>query len=187
MGYTPVFSGGFIFTNAALSGSGLRDSVSAVRRDFRALTVAGIRTWGPMNVALFTFIPAHLRVAFSMVAHYFYIVMLATWMSGFLGRFMATCDEFRQLVTDAVTGRGGKTGSNTVDATTADATTAAPVASPSAAASVTGLTRTDGLEAGEAPFTRGAYNERDVVNDVAGQIVTESGSPGLAGDKEQLL
>ena len=260
--YTPVFSGGFIFTNAALSGSGLRDSVSAVRRDFRALTVAGIRTWGPMNVALFTFIPAHLRVAFSMVVHYFYIVMLATWMSGFLGRFMATCDEFRQLVTDAVTGRGGKTGSNTVDATTADATTAAPVASPSAAmaatatlaaaitgcdvatvaatvtaatftstatsaaagvlsdgdgdllndgdslksdgvtdlilpdgivaaaaaaASVTGLTGTDGLEAGEAPFTRGAYSERDVVNDVAGQIVTESGSPGVAGDKEQLL
>merc|ERR1712216_331933 len=135
--YTPVFSGGFIFTNAALSGSGLRDSVSAVRRDFWALTVAGIRTWGPMNVALFTFIPAHLRVAFSMVAHYFYIVMLATWMSGFLGRFMATCDEFRQLVTDAVTGRGGKTGSNTVDATTADATTAAPVASPSAAMAAT--------------------------------------------------
>merc|ERR1712216_430189 len=135
--YTPVFSGGFIFTNAALSGSGLRDSVSAVRRDFWALTVAEIRTWGPMNVALFTFIPAHLRVAFSMVAHYFYIVMLATWMSGFLGRFMATCDEFRQLVTDAVTGRGGKTGSNTVDATTADAATAAPVASPSAAMAAT--------------------------------------------------
>ena len=61
------------------------------------------------------------------------------------------------------------------------------VSAAAAAASVTGLTGTDGLEAGQAPLTRGAYSEREVVNDFAGQIVTESGSPGVAGDKEQLL
>jgi hypothetical protein len=86
--YTPLYSGGFIAMNAALSGVGPRAMMSRLRRDFVTVTRAGISTWGPLNVLIFSLIPVHLRVVVSMASHYVYLVFLAMWDSGLLGHFL---------------------------------------------------------------------------------------------------